>query len=758
MGKIMMYVFNILKFRISIYIYLALSSLMLIFGYSDGFSQFNHSYPRTGIFHWGGAPLEWYARFDLVVIGFSDDNLARGIKDINSNTIVLCSVKDWNTFSRKVVPDEWYVRDSKGNKVLIYGGVPFVDISNYCPKVGSVGNKRYNLYLAEHVVSEVNLNILDGIASHGVWSHPFGTSDVDIDRNGKNDWIEHGRDWLERKWLEGVDVTVQEIRRLIGNNKIILLNSGRFHEFNWAETNGMLLEDTFLHYSFRFFNRSYREWMKAAPEPHCLLLDGIGVSKDQFFWMRYLLGTTLLGDGYFSFSERPSMEHHYDGYYDEFDVELGMPTSGSKMLRDFSDNDKGVYVRFFENGAVIVNVSENNVDISDSDLSSLSGYDGPYWRLKGGQVPHFNNGNQFSQVTLVGQNYNKAFVGDAIILLKSLQTVISDIVIDSDDEGTSPGSNSAQYFGSWNQIIDNVDNAYVLGARANSKIFSLAVAVSNSSNTYSIFQPKIGVAGKYNVYEWHGMVTNRNQASNVTYEISNINGIKQKVVDQSRNFGKWNLLGEYEFTPNHDGCVKIKTNGAVGAVVADAIKFEFINSNVSNPGGGATNPLTGESIQVILSADNNYELYVNGNYIAGDGVWETAEKYSVPAIKGKNIIAIKCVDNITTGGIVAEVCYKNSHFVSSGSWKVNANYHSGWKMIDFDDSSWENASVLGIYGNAKPWSNYNPIQQMPTNRNIYWIWTKDNQNDKTVYFRFTFDTDKDIVAPQPPLKISVIKR
>ena len=96
---------------------LALLSWILIVSWITPLAaQSNHDYPRTGVFHFAKARPEWYAQFDLVITSQTGAGFARAIKEISPETIVLASVRDWNTFSRKSVPDEWYVRDSRGNK------------------------------------------------------------------------------------------------------------------------------------------------------------------------------------------------------------------------------------------------------------------------------------------------------------------------------------------------------------------------------------------------------------------------------------------------------------------------------------------------------------------------------------------------------------------------------------------------------------------------------------------------------------------
>ena len=853
---------------------------------------------------------------------------------------MISAVCDWNTFSRARVPNEWLVRDSQGNPVEIYGGAQFVDITNYCPPSSEYNNKKYNEYLAEFMAESADLDVYDGVMSHGVWDYPYGTTDVDLDRNGVNDWDEHGREWLENTWLDGVDKVVKGIRERIGNDKILVLNSGRFHEFNWEETNGLLLENNPCIWSFRNWRTLWNSWIRTAMEPHVLFNDAIGDKKTDYDNMRFQLAATMYGDGYFSFSERESMHHRYDGYYDEYDLDLGYPRGSMVQLFETGANDRGVYVRFFDKGAVILNVDDVDHHVTDLDIRDVSGYNGPYYRFRGGQVPSYNNGQIFTEITLTGRTYkDKGIIGDAIFLVKQPTTVVTDIFIDSDDEGTSPGSEPAQYVGDWQQVIHDIEDYWAMFVRKDMDMYGLAYSLPGDGSNTATFAPTIGVPGSYRVYEWHGDLTLAQEASDVPYEIHHANGTAFGVIDQTKDYGKWNYLGTYNFDVGTDGYVKI-SNNANGIVVADAFKFVYdesggdVDNIPPNPpknlrsesetentitlawerpnqasdgdyassyqimrsgtvlgytfyqtytdtglventtytysiyalddyGNLSTSPVTGQfttsndqtpptvdsvkalnsslvsiifsepvelssaenannysinnniiissasllndnktvqlttskhsvgvtytitvnnvydrasvpnviapnttvnyngvgdPIIISLSADNNYELYVNGEFLGSDTRWQEAESYYyIPQQLGKTVIAVKCWDNITTGGFVAEITFENNKFVTNESWKVSTVEEAGWKTLTFNDQLWEQATSYGLHGEAEPWAQYGNVQGISTDAGVKWIWSSDNQNDKVVYFRFTINEGPDQTPPAPPTGIIVVE-
>jgi len=907
-------------------------------------AQQGHDYPRIGVFHWGGAPAEWYAKFDLVITANRGSNFARSIKSINPNTIVL-PTRDWNAGAGiPHIPDDWYVRDSNGKIVTIYGGkAKLVDISNYCPKYEG---KRYNEYLPEYMANLVDLSVYDGVASDGVWKYPYGTTDVDLDRNGINDWIEHGtpaeaKEWLKQKWLEGVHKVVMDLRDRIGWNKIIHLNSGLPHDFERETTNGATCESCRVIFSWASAKRNYEGWINTAPYPHTLLYDWKGDSKNDFYWMRFLLGITTMGDAYYSYSDKASGEHHYDKYYDEFDLKLGYPVTPMQQLLSTGTSLKGIWVRFFDNGAVIVNIDKVPHTVTDDELSSLTGYNGPYFRFRGGQDPVFNNGQKFDKVDLTGREYGGGIVGDAIFLVKNPATVVSDIIIDNVDAGTSPASEPAQLVGNWSSDVNRNGNFWTMGSRAYCGMYDYAAVQPGFGNAYAVFRPTIGVSGNYEVFEWHGYIGNDpnyvQEATNAPFTITYAHGATASgTINQSINYGKWNSLGTYYFEKGTNGNVKITNKDVDGIVMADAFKFVYkgdendaiapneptnlrstnktadsitltwsapqtasdgdvavayqvfrnnvlvgtpisnfyIDSGLSerttydyaiyavdNVGNRSISAATGafttladtipprivsvrplgltsldvlfsepvekasaedianytiesnvtifsavlldnlttvhlttsehvigapytlivnnvkdralypntippnssfayqgtssDSVSISIAADDEYELYINGDLVGSGNNWKNAQTYSVPSIAGKNAIAVKAVDTGGKGGLVAEIDFKGKHFVSDESWKVSTVEQPNWESVTFDDVLWPKATSYGLHGVALPWAQYSNVSGISTTSNVKWIWSSDSENDNVVYFRFTINAGGDTTPPNPPTGVTV---
>jgi Hypothetical glycosyl hydrolase family 15 len=139
----------------------------------------------------------------------------------------------------------------------------------------------------------------------------------------------------------------------------------------------------------------YRKVMSASAAPKLVIFNQWGSSTD-YQGMRYGLGTCLLDDGYYSFTENKA------GYYgvvwfDELDQTLGAAQAPPAAAWQ-----KGVWRRDFDNGIVLVNPKGNGPQTVTLETS--------YLKIKGTQDPVTNSGQSVTTVTLKDR--------DGIILLR----------------------------------------------------------------------------------------------------------------------------------------------------------------------------------------------------------------------------------------------------------------------------------------------------------------------------------------------------
>lgn len=167
-----------------------------------------------------------------------------------------------------------------------------------------------------------------------------------------------------------------------------------------------------------------------------------------------------------------------------------------------------------------------------------------------------------------------------------------------------------------------------------------------------------------------------------------------------------------------------------------------------------------DNIFISISADNKYELYVNGNFVGEGNNWWDAESYVVPLVLEKNLIAVKGMDIGDEAGLVVEIKLSGKTLVSDDTWKFSAENTDNWQASDFNDNSWSRAVSYGEHGSpdALPWGgtpNGGIVSGLSTDKGIKWIWSNDFVGDDIVYFRFKFSLEGDMTPPAQPQGVTV---
>ncbi|HUU10160.1 MAG TPA: hypothetical protein VM431_06415, partial [Phycisphaerae bacterium] len=117
---------------------------------------------------------------------------------------------------------------------------------------------------------------------------------------------------------------------------------------------------------------------------------------------------------------------------------------------------------------------------------------------------------------------------------------------------------------------------------------------------------------------------------------------------------------------------------------------------------------------VLITADNGYDLYVNGSLVGGDagydaGYWQSVEKYDIGSLLtvGKNVIGARGTNMGGPGGLIMAVRVELENGVAiecqtDAAWRARLVPETGWSTPEHDDSKWKAAAVLGPVGMA-PW-------------------------------------------------------
>lgn len=585
------------------------------------------SYPLIGWQMFGGAVDDFLARFDLIVGRSNDPNRALAIKALHrGGDMKILYTEDWNVDCGLDPLPDWYLRNSDGS-LLDDGGFyhQLMNLSRYAVAAG------YHQACAGHMGDDVDFSAFDGVATDGLWGGSNAAwryrggggpqwQNVDINENGVRDRQEMSDASWESDWQQGVDTLLSSMRSRLPAGKVMVINSGAGHWWGWPWTNGIIVEKG--RYFDDRFSRSYYSQLKDGTlEPFTTIFDGLaegddpalaGIppagpdpdrfgtprhrSRDLLPAMRFGLVTAMFNDLYFSFQDADGLnehsccingnyigqEHYWSFWYDEFEADLGLPTGDPEELRT------GLWYRCFEHGLALANPNGQPQTVTPQELLGLCGYSGPYYRLRSGQDlalaaldpawPPLHDGSELHQATLQGVRIDEVRRGDGLILFRRPTTVVSDIVIDNSYMSTSPTNDWMQSTGFTQEGCDSGappgERYYTVRCKWNPRSFAFAWAPPGSAT--ATFRPTIGIAGDYQVLEWHPDVTNGAPASNARYLINGQDGQVQKVVDQRLGAGRWNSLGVFRFARGTAGSVTISAAGANGIVAADAIKFVFV--------------------------------------------------------------------------------------------------------------------------------------------------------------------------------------
>ncbi len=121
-----------------------------------------------------------------------------------------------------------------------------------------------------------------------------------------------------------------------------------------------------------------------------------------------------------------------------------------------------------------------------------------------------------------------------------------------------------------------------------------------------------------------------------------------------------------------------------------------------------------ESIEVIITCDNLFVLYVNGRPVGESGTdnnaWKRPKRFDLSGLlsPGRAVLAVEAINSLPgpSGLLVKFVASladgKQIVLVSDASWKTARAEAANWEQPNFDDQKWTKALELGVYGTA-PW-------------------------------------------------------
>ncbi|HEX3997810.1 MAG TPA: HEAT repeat domain-containing protein [Pirellulales bacterium] len=121
-----------------------------------------------------------------------------------------------------------------------------------------------------------------------------------------------------------------------------------------------------------------------------------------------------------------------------------------------------------------------------------------------------------------------------------------------------------------------------------------------------------------------------------------------------------------------------------------------------------TQPEAGE---VQITADESYELYVNGRKVGEGHNWHVMDVHDITRFlkAGHNTIAVLAnKTDFGPAGLAARVLVKSAgdtwvSYLTGSSWKTSQKEFVGWAQTRFNETQWLPAREIGQFGVVKPW-------------------------------------------------------
>lgn len=369
-------------------------------------AKINPDFPRIANFY--GAGVGWkdlsdeeikkMARYDLIVGGCIDvhytwdktfgpgkrrlkdnipiceKNIAR-IRAANPHFLALPYIVIIEAVTENnVVPDEFWLRDTKGNLIPNWPGCCRVDLTNR--KVTD-----YVLWLARDEL--LSHDCFDGIFYDCFSTKVSGTNDgdLDTDRDGKRDDPKA----LDAAWRDANMRILRETSQMRGGEAMVMINQWTIADFGYDVLNGCMGEDQVVRVarqeiSFDKMMADYLAWFGKGRKPVVTSFATTAMMGwiDPYTWrdlpkeekakriaegqkdermMRFGLTTTLMGDGYHAFDAgNAGRGQHW--WYKEYDAPLGYPKGPCKK------HDDGTWRREYDGGLVVCNPGIYDVEVA----------------------------------------------------------------------------------------------------------------------------------------------------------------------------------------------------------------------------------------------------------------------------------------------------------------------------------------------------------------------------------------------------------
>ncbi|PBK58181.1 hypothetical protein ARMSODRAFT_1091322 [Armillaria solidipes] len=110
----------------------------------------------------------------------------------------------------------------------------------------------------------------------------------------------------------------------------------------------------------------------------------------------------------------------------------------------------------------------------------------------------------------------------------------------------------------------------------------------------------------------------------------------------------------------------------------------------------------------VLTTDNGYTVYANGQNLGSGSDYTAAQAYSVPQLNpDENVFAVNGVNTGGPAGVIGTILVAfndgtSVSYVTDSTWKSFVDVPSGFELPATNDDTWAAATISGKYG-VSPW-------------------------------------------------------
>lgn len=239
---------------------------------------------------------------------------------------------------------------------------------------------------------------------------PCGPPDIN------NDGLPDTDEFLNQRWINGTKKLLKKTEKHFPKDYLIMGNSGGVTGDTYGDLLDGLMIEYFLGADWAYMMRKHYLHLKNCRSPSLSMIMANGDKKD-YQTVRYALCSTLMFDGYFTYTNEGSYQAVW--WYDEYAVNiktgkskpklrykgyLGDPlgdafniNDATQILKDelltetYFEAKQSVWRRDFTHGIVLINPSDNDINV---DLGEK------FRKIKGINDKSFNNGKKVRRIDM----------------------------------------------------------------------------------------------------------------------------------------------------------------------------------------------------------------------------------------------------------------------------------------------------------------------------------------------------------------------